>query len=98
MQPPEDPTPAAAPPKRPRPRAPAGAAAAVPLPDLPFLMHHQIKPLTSLTAAEAADLGACAAERGDSVKDANPFAQGTVLHIAFIQGFDHRAEELEVVA
>lgn len=60
-------------------------------------MHH-IKPLTSITAAEAADLGTYAAERGERVEDANPFPAGTPQHAAFLQAFDQRAEELAVLA
>jgi hypothetical protein len=54
----------------------------------------QIKPIASLTSAEVLELARHAAERGERIKDVNPFARGTPLRTVFSCAFAKRALEL----
>lgn len=54
----------------------------------------QIKTLSSLSHAEVADLAARAADRGEDLDQANPFAPGDWQHATFADVFRARAGEL----
>lgn len=54
----------------------------------------QIKPIASLTSLEVVDLARQAAERGERIKDVNPFPRGTLQRRAFTRAYVQRALEL----
>lgn len=54
----------------------------------------QVKPLTSLSHAEVADLARHAADRGEDLEQANPFPAGHWRHATFADVFRARAAEL----
>ncbi|VTU38419.1 hypothetical protein H4CHR_04420 [Variovorax sp. PBS-H4] len=57
-----------------------------------------IRPIKTLPLPEVADLGRFAAERGERIKDANPFPRGTPRRAQFSRAYARRALELRLVA
>lgn len=55
---------------------------------------HVIKPLHALAPSEIRDLATHAAERGERLKDVNPFPRGTTARAVFSRAFARRAADL----
>ena len=53
-----------------------------------------VKPLSSLSLAEVADLARHAADRGEDLEQANPFPAGHCRHPTFEDVFRERSAEL----
>jgi hypothetical protein len=58
----------------------------------------QVKRINALTLAEVRDLAAHTAERGERIKDVNPFARGTLPREVFTRAFVQRAADLRPFA
>lgn len=56
-----------------------------------------VQPLTTLSHAQVAELAASAADRGETVEHANPFAPDCWRHAVFVDAFRERAAELQPV-
>lgn len=57
-----------------------------------------VRPISTLTAAEIRDLATHAAERGERIKDVNPFPRRTLQRRAFTRAYVRRALELRPFA
>jgi hypothetical protein len=57
-----------------------------------------IKPLNTLTPAEVTDLAHAAADRGEPLDAANPYAAGSARHDRFAAAYRKREGELQAVA
>ena len=57
-----------------------------------------IRPIASLTAADLRELAVHAAERGERIKDVNPFPHGTPQRRDFSRAYVARALELRPFA
>lgn len=53
-----------------------------------------VKPISALTTREIRDLAVHAAERGERIKDVNPFSRRSVGRAVFSRAFARRAAEL----
>jgi hypothetical protein len=58
---------------------------------------HTIKPIEQVGHDEIVELARAAADRGESLRDANPFAPGTSQHLSFTHWYWARHRELHEV-
>lgn len=54
----------------------------------------QIKPIYALTPREIRELARHAADRGERIKDVNPYPRGSNPRLVFSRAYVHRAIEL----